>query len=1054
MKIKRLYLSTFLSPIAICCIPLPALAATTVSTATTTPLKTSTAGDVTIASGGGITVSSGPAVTVDSNNNATVASGGTVTANSANNSGGVFVQGGTTSTVENDGSISAVENYTVANVTGTTTAAGPIADTTGRYGVLVNGSAGGSITNTGTINVKGLSSTGIETTGVYTGTITNSGTISMVGDGSVGISTGVVNGDIMAGGAINAVGEGAQGIVAAGDISGSLNLQGTVSQLSSYTTDAATSQALSPIALRSGNAAVEVDGNVAGGVLVYSPCTVTTVSSVNSCTSSGSTVTTAGSISALGNSPALQIGGAQNVVIGAGAVSNDGNTYSLAIDGSVAGTAGFSGTNAYGVVIGGRGGTVSLPGGIGVTGTIEATSADSIATALLINAGSTVQSLTNSGTIQATLNEAGGTAAYGVRDLSGTLTNVVNHGKIGATAGLTSAAIDLSANTTGVTVTQSLSAYEQAEQTQEQASSTYNPASAVVYTSMVGDILTGSGNDLIAIQSGHMTGNAWLGGGADQVQLSGDGNWIGDLHFGTGTGTVTLADTASLTGAIYAADQPVSLTIGGSAKFAATSTAGASNLSVVVNGGSFGASAATNIQVASLTVNSGGSLNAFIDGSTGTSSLVQAGTATFASGAKVNATVSTLANVTGTYHILTAGTLAGNPQFDATTTELPVLFDGSVAVEGDDLYLTIARKTAAELGLTSSEAAGYDAIYADAQLNVPLAASLLQVSDTTALQGQMDQLLPDHAGGVFDFVTRTSRLATRHLTDASSIYDTASAESDAGAWFEPIYFKDSKAASGTAAWANHGIGLSAGFERETKIGYIGGSLTWASGAIEDGNWQHIGANDYEVGAFWRISKGRFYAFAKLAGDFVSLNSSRTFTGSDNATALTYTATANWSGRALSGDAGASYEIPLTDRFSFRPMATFDWFRLHENGYSEAGDSEIALTVDPRDSTEASVATTLTASWKLGDSDADTRPLTLELEAGRRNHLSGDLGTTTASFTDGTPFSIIPDAMKGSWLGEARVLGGGFDYTWQLTAGAEQVAGKTDYSARATWSFAL
>lgn len=1049
---NRFQLSTFLTPIAICCVPAPALAATTVSTATTTPLLTSSAGDVTVASGGSITVPSGPAVTADSNNKVTVASGGTLTANSANGSGGILAQAGTNSAIENDGSISAVENYTVTPVTGTSTASGPIADTTGRYGILVNGAASGSITNTGTISVKGLSSVGIGTVGTYTGTITNSGTIGVKGDGSVGISTQAVDGSVVAGGTVTAVGQGAQDIVTQGDISGSLSVQGSVSQATSYTADDGTSQVLSAAALRSGAAAVEVDGNVAQGVVIFNPCTVATLSGVNSCTVTNSAVTTAGSIASVGNSPALQIGGTQDITIGAGATSIDGGTYSLVVDGTASGTAGYSTTDAYGVVIGGRGGAVNLPGGIGVTGTIGATSQDSTATALLINAGSTVQSLTNSGTIRASLSQAGGTAAYGVRDLSGTLTNIVNHGAITATAGVTSAAIDVSANTSGVNITQSLSAYQQAEQTQAEAASTYNAATATVYNSITGDILTGSGNDVIAIQSGNVTGNAWLGGGADQVQLSGNGKWVGDLHFGTGTGTITLGDTSSLTGAIYAADQPVSLIIGGSASYSGTATSGASQLAVTVNGGSFGANSATNLQVASLTVNSGGALKAFVDGSTGTSSLIQAGTATFASGAKVSATISSLANATGTYEILAAGTLAGNPQFDATTTSLPVLFDGSVAVQGNDLYLTISRKTAAELGLNASETAGYDAIYANAAVNTALATSLLQVADTTALKGQMDELLPDSAGGVFDFVTRTSRLVTRHITDDSSIFPKV--DSNVGGWFEPVYFHASKAASGTAPWTDHGFGLSTGLERKTGIGYIGGSFAWMSGGVDDGNWQTLKANDYEVAAFWRLSRGPFYAFAKAAADFTSIDSTRTFTGSQNSTTLTYKATGHWSGFTASANAGTSYKLALGDRFSLKPMAVFDWFRLHEGGYTEGGDSAIDLTVDARNSTAASVATTLSASWSLGQANEDTRPLTFEIEGGRRNHLWGNLGATTATFANGTPFTITPDSIKGSWLEEARVLFGGFDYTWQLTGDAEQIAGRTNYSARATLSVAL
>ena len=1042
--------TTFLTPVLLALTGVPALAATTVSTSTTTPLVTSSAGDVTVASGGTITVTGQPAVKVDSNNGVTVASGGTLTSSAGNNGGGILVNAGTTSTISNAGTISVVESYTVDPISGTSTASGPIANTTGRYGILVNGAATGSLTNSGTIGVKGLGAVGIGVNGTYTGTITNTGTITVKGDNSVGISVQAVTGDLVIGGSTAVVGQGAQGVIANGNIGGTLNIQGAVAQSATYTTDAGTTQSLSAASLRTGKAAFEVNGNVAGGIVVYSPCTVTTVSSVNSCTSTGSATTT-GSIGSVGNSPALQIGGASNIVIGAGAKSIDGNTYSLAIDGTIAANATYSLTDAAGLVLGGRGGTVSLPGGIGVTGSITAQTVDSSATAVLINPGVTATSFTNSGAIRATVTQPGGvSASYGVRDLSGTLTSFTNHGAISTTGGATNNAIDLSANTSGVTITQSLSAYQKAQQAAEQAKSTYSAATAVVYTSTTGDILTGSGNDTIAIQSGTVAGNAYLGGGTDTVALSGDGKWTGDLHFGTGTGAITMADKSVYTGALFLADQPTTLTIGGTAAFNGSGITGGSQLAVVVNGGSFGASKAATLTVNSLTVNSGGSLNAYIDGTAGTSSLVQANTATFASGAKVSATISALTKAEGTYKILSAGTLVGSPSFSSSTTVLPVLFKGAISVQANDLYLTIARKTATDLGLTSAQAAGYNAIYANALNNSDLATSLLQVADAPTLQGQFNTLLPDHAGGVFDFMTRGSRLVTRHVTDDSSLYNV----SDVGGWLEPVYFKGSKYATGTAAWHSDGFGISGGLERKAGIGNIGVSLSYIGGKVHDGTWEDVKVNTFEVGAFWRVSKGPIYAFAKVAADHVSAKSVRTFTGAINGFALNYVADGSWKGWGFTGNAGASYKLDLPGNFTLKPMAILEYASLNEKGYTETGSSVIDLTVNSRNSHSMTAATTMTLGWSAGPSSHDDRPLTFEVEGGRRNQLSGQLGATTAAFSGGNAFTITPDALKGGWLGEARVLTGGFDYTMQFAATAQQTLGKTDLGFHASLSMAF
>jgi hypothetical protein len=1056
--------ANYLSPLVLLLSSTSALAATTINGSTTAPLKTSTAGDVTVADGGTITVSGVPAVTVDSNNNVTISSGstgGSLVGSNANNSGGILVNAGLTSTISNAGKISAPENYTVGVITGTTTAAGPIANTTGRYGIWVNGAGSGTITNTGSIIVKGLGpsasnpngvAAGILVSGPYSGSITNAGTISVTGDNSAGVSVQSVTGGLAVGGTVTAVGQGAQDVIAAGDIGGPLTLQGTISQGTSYTTDSATTQTLSAAALSTGKAAIEVDGNVLGGILVYAPCSATTVNNVASCTSSNATTTT-GAITSAGNSPALQIGGANNIVIGANAPSINGNSYSLVVDGSVTATAGFGSTNAYGLVVGGKGGTVSLPGGIGVTGTVAATAVDSTATAILINTGSTVPSLINSGTIKATLSQAGGTAAYGIRDLSGSLTSITNNGAISATAGVTSVAVDLSANTTGVTYTQALNAYQTQQQIQEKAASTYTYATRVIYNSTTGDILTGTGNDTIAIQSGTVTGNAYLGGGSDTVALSGDATWAGNITFGTGTGSITMAGTSLWTGALYAADMPTSLVIGGSAKFAALGISGGSLLDVTVNsGGTFGASSSATMNVRSLTINSGGEFSAFVDGTNGVSSLVQAQTATFQSGTKVAAVVSSLSNAQGTYKILSAGTLVGNPSFDATTTDLPVLFKGSVTEQGNDLYLTLARKTAAELGLTSSQAAAYDAIYANALVNSDISNSLLQVADVPTLQAQMNTMLPDHAGGTFDFVSRGNDLVTRHLVDDSSIYHI----SDVGAWLEPLYFQDNKTETGTAPYKVDGYGVSFGLERRFGANRAGLTFAWIGGKINDGSWDNISANSYQFGAYWRLSKGPIYAFAKAWGEKVSFDSVRTFTGAVNSVALTYVSNGHWSGWAYGGDAGASYKFMVNPRFNLKPMVEFDYTKLDEDSYVETGSTATDLSVASRHSDSLAAVTTVTAGYVFGEQTPDDRPLTLEFEGGWRSMLAGSLGNTTASFNGGNLFTIVPDELRGGWLTELRLLFGGMDYTWKFTARANeaQAGGKPDLAALISFSLAL
>jgi hypothetical protein len=113
-----------------------------------------------------------------------------------------------------------------------------------------------------------------------------------------------------------------------------------------------------------------------------------------------------------------------------------------------------------------------------------------------------------------------------------------------------------------------------------------------------------------------------------------------------------------------------------------------------------------------------------------------------------------------------------------------------------------------------------------------------------------------------------------------------------------------------------------------------------------------------------------------------------------------------------------------------------------------------LTVLSRNSDVLTATTTLTGSYRFGPRAKDLRPLTLEIEGGRRNYISGDLGTTLASFAGGNVFAITPDQQKSAWIGEVRLLSGGMDFTWKLAARAERIAGNLDYSGRASLSLAF
>lgn len=117
---------------------------------------------------------------------------------------------------------------------------------------------------------------------------------------------------------------------------------------------------------------------------------------------------------------------------------------------------------------------------------------------------------------------------------------------------------------------------------------------------------------------------------------------------------------------------------------------------------------------------------------------------------------------------------------------------------------------------------------------------------------------------------------------------------------------------------------------------------------------------------------------------------------------------------------------------------------------------MALTVADR----TSRSTTVTASYSLGPISPDWRPLTFQFEGGRREVLVGSNGKTSAYFSGGDnydpgdAFTITPDDLQGAWIGELRMLAGGYDFTWQIATWMEQTSDTTDLSARASLSVAF
>ena len=73
----------------------------------------------------------------------------------------------------------------------------------------------------------------------------------------------------------------------------------------------------------------------------------------------------------------------------------------------------------------------------------------------------------------------------------------------------------------------------------------------------------------------------------------------------------------------------------------------------------------------------------------------------------------------------------------------------------------------------------------------------------------------------------------------------------------------------------------------------------------------------------------------------------------------------------------------------------------------------------------------------------------ELEGGRRQIVSGTLGATTASFKDGTPFTLTPDDRTSGWIGRFRGIAGNSAFQVAGEVSAEEQQSHIGWAFRAS-----
>lgn len=1051
-------------------------AAETISTPVTQRVRTSTvkAGTpdaITISATGSVKPAGETAVTMDSNH--AVTNQGTVAISNANGAIGIFANAGTSGDIVNSGTITIDEPYTPTDTNNDGDLDGPFALGSGRFGIRTGGGHTGNIVNSGTITVEGNDSAAIWLGGPLTGTFTHDGTSTVTGDRTVGVRTEAIAGNVRLAGTVTARGQDAVGARFTGDVTGATVVQGNISASGyRYTTAPSSTANLDADDLLQGGSALVIEGSVSGGIVLAVPPKDNSTSD-NDEDKDGIEDSKEGSatVTSYGAAPAMMIGAIDRAIT-IGPVAGTASQFGLFVDGKVEGIGVYSGVDATGLLIGGRGGAVSIANGMSIAGTVSASSNGASATALRIGAGASVPQVHVSGTVSAaggnaatakttaiqidqgaavsvirnsgTIKAAAGASgsATAILDLSGGLALVENSGAISASgAEATSGrniAIDLSVNTLGASV----------KQTQV--------ATGVTAPSITGDIRFGSGNDLFDVADGTVKGNAYFGAGANRMNLSGDAVHTGQAIFGSGADVLSLAGSSKFEGTVDFGGGADSLTLAGSSVFSGK-LFNAGSAAVDVTGGVL--SIAAPVSVGSLTVGSGGVLLATLDKTAGEGSLYTvAGTASFASGATLALRLGDVNDAEGRYTVLQAGSITGLSGVTTKTDLIPFMFKAALATNAapNTIAVDVAKRTAQELGLNRSQSAAYNAVFAAINEDDDVEDVFLGITDGEQFRGAVRQMLPDHAGGAFEGVSLGARTFARQAADPQSpvyLFGGLDILVSAAGW------TSEKDLGLTEAYNLGGFGFSAAGELDTGFGSFGAGATWFWNEYDTGSDQtRILSDTYELSAYWRGKWGGLSAYGRGSVGLVDFSGRRTFTGTTGTETIEKTVQSDWSGTLMTLSGGVSYE-GRGGGFFFRPAISADYLSLDEDGYTEEGGGDaLDLIVENRKSDEFAVNGGLTlgldfvgrgGGGRLLRPSSDGRWFRVETEGGWREIVGGSLGSTIAHFEDGTPFTLDPEQTESGWYARLRAAGGGSLFEVGGEVGAEDRHDRTGFSLRGT-----
>lgn len=1026
------------------------------------------ADDVKVTSDGVITLSvSGPIVTLDSDNTVTL-NGGLASAN-VDDSVGVLVIGGHTGSVSNTGTISLLEDYDYEDTDEDGDYDGLFAKGYRRYGIRVTGTDAftGDLTNSGAITIEGMDSAGVSLEAPLIGNLTHSGSISVMGDRGHGVLVAApVTGKVTIEGSINVIGEGSVGVAVDAPIDGAFVLQGSVYstgyRVTSRYADPDDRALLDADDRLEGGGGVNIAADVAGGILLDVPPTDTNDDTTDDEDGDGVDDNEEGSasIAVVGGAPALRIGSdAHTVTIGA--VGEGDNAYGLIIKGSVSASSVYDGVETTGVQIGGDAGyAASIANGIRITGSVSASGYEAQTSGLRLKAGAAADTIWNAGSINASTTsegdfsarglvvEAGATAkvlnndgaisasvvgeqgtSYAILDSAGTLTTINNTRTIAAYVIATdddydtdddntdasdesvtgqAVAIDVSRNTTGVTVTQTgVNDGDDYDDDVADADTDGDGVDDGDEPTIIGKVLFGSGDDNLKILNGTLVGEISFGDGADNLVIDGGGYVLSSLSDGDG------------------------------------------RLNISVGNGTLGLTNTGDLKVTSLTLGAQSKLIFSVDPAAGAATRILADAASIETGANLGLVLNNLLTTATTFEVIKAGELTVGDIGQDLLGDAPYLYVARAYQSGNSIDIDVRRRTAAEAGMTGNQARAYDAVFAALSKNEDIAGAFLQQDSRDGFFNLYNQMLPDQGLGMFSALQSVNQQVSAATAIRPDMRDRYGPDS---IWVQQINTMVRREDGETEGSDTQAFGFVAGYE---AMGDAGGALgaTLALVNIEEhGTTAKVGEHTVnsliQAGVYWRRAVGGWRFNLGAGGGYGWLTGDRSFysedVDGDGEADASATNVAHWNGATANAFAGIAYEQSV-GRFYARPEARLDYVYFSEGKRAETGGGDgFDLTVDARKFSNLSGDLGLVLGAQFGQA-VWWRP---EVRVGYRKTLAGDVGDTVARFRGGEAFTLTstPDRQGAATLAFAIRAGSTMSYL-ALEGGAEAARKQTRYYMR-------